>query len=265
MWIILLLMALLLLHLSQDLQGCYLWGTDSGECSSDTLDPIWRTEYMPFCGPTITFPVCIPKYKTLPPSREFPNGRWFNHTVHNKDVWVQENFFRFVKEREAIEQNKTLRKKNIDEYGNPGGPVRRFNHRPDCKNAYKNLFCWLNFPRCDPNRDLTLPTCRSACENFFKACVYERGLWRCGQSKYFNGYAPEIGTTGIDGNVTYMRDYFPGQPFRQNKYTKGGSELAICTPAVLGAAFSRGLLASHGVLSMVLLTVSSLCLWWGFS
>lgn len=39
------------------------------------------------------------------------------------------------------------------------------------------------------------------------------------------------------GNVSYLREYFPGQPFRENKYSaKGGSELTVCTPAVDGGA-----------------------------
>jgi hypothetical protein len=34
--------------------------------------------------------------------------------------------------------------------------------------------------------------------------------------------------------VSYLREYFPGQPFRKNKYfKKSGQEQAICTPAVL--------------------------------
>jgi hypothetical protein len=112
---------------------------------------------------------------------------------------------------------------------------RRFYKRPDCANAFKNLFCWINFPRCDVAKDLTLPTCKSACENFFKSCRYAKDLWRCGKSKYFNGYEPE--TPIMDqGNATYLRDYFPGQPFRKNKYTPRNNELPICTPALNGKA-----------------------------
>lgn len=135
-----------------------------------------------------------------------------------------------------MERNKTLSRKNQNEYGDSGKITRRFYKKPDCQNAYRNLFCWLNFPRCDPNRDLTYPTCRSVCENFFIACGYERGLWRCGKSKYFNGYFPESPTIGTDGNSTYLRDYFPGQPFRENRFTKGGSDMVICTPAVAGSS-----------------------------
>jgi hypothetical protein len=251
---------LVLLYAPQVLLGCYLWGTDSGTCSTDTLDPLWRMEKMPFCAGKVNYPACLPKYKTLPPSREFPEGRWFNHTVYNKDKWILENYVAFTQERIALERNRTLRRQGVNEYGDLGKIKRRFSKRPDCQNAYKNLFCWLNFPRCDPVRDLTLPTCRSACENFFKSCVYERGLWRCGRSKYFNGYEPEAPMIGLDGNATYMRDYFPGQPFRQNTYTPGGSEHIICTPALLGGAPSGKLFFSMSCIVMIIL--SSIVLLW---
>jgi hypothetical protein len=243
------------------LSACYLWGTDSGSCIEESLDPIWRTDNIPFCSNVVTYPTCVPEYKTLPPSREFYNGRWTNHTISKKDRWVMDNFNLFVQERIALERNKTLRKMGKNEYGDIGKIIRRFNKRPDCQNAYKNLFCYLNFPRCDPARDLTLPTCRSACENFFKACAYERGLWRCGKSKYFNGYDPEPPVIGLDGNATYMRDYFPGQPWRQNKYTPGGSEHHICTPAILGAA-SRGINYASELVTVLVVTVASVSVLW---
>ncbi len=125
-----------------------------------------------------------------------------------------------------------------NEFGDPHRTIRRFARRGNCQNAYTNLFCWTNFPRCDPVRDLTLPTCRSACENYFTTCKYEVGLWRCGRSKFFNGYEPESPKTDSSGNVTYLREYVPGQPFRQNKYTLEGKEQHICTPAFTGSAYS---------------------------
>lgn len=78
-----------------------------------------------------------------------------------------------------------------DEYGIEGGIEPRFHRNGDCRNAYKNYFCWANFPRCD-DYEQSLMTCRSSCENFFRVCGYEKDLWRCGESKYFNGYAPEV-------------------------------------------------------------------------
>ena len=43
--------------------ACYLWGTDSGYCSEETMDPLWRTANMPYCQYAITFPSCLPKYQ----------------------------------------------------------------------------------------------------------------------------------------------------------------------------------------------------------
>lgn len=147
----------------------------------------------------------------------------------------------------------------MNEYGDKGKIRRRFYKKPDCRNAFKNYMCWLNFPRCDPLRDLTLPTCRSCCENFFISCGYERGLWRCGKTKYFNGYEPETPTIGDDGNATYLREYFPGQPFRENKYSaKGGSELIVCTPAVDGSA-SQSHQYSSQMLTIVVMCIVFLC------
>lgn len=132
---------------------------------------------------------------------------------------------------------------------------RRFYKKPDCQEAFRKLFCWLNFPRCDSRTDLTLPTCKSACENFFKSCGYEKGLWRCGQSKFFNGYEAESPTM-VDGNATYLRDYFPGQPFRKNKFSPGGHQYAICTPAIDGSARRR----SYHPLLMVLVALVTILL-----
>ena len=47
--------------------ACYLHGTDSGECTTQSLDTGWLSENMPYCQipmlviPNKLFPVCIPK------------------------------------------------------------------------------------------------------------------------------------------------------------------------------------------------------------
>eukprot|EP00981_Chlorochromonas_danica_P001379 scaffold295_cov167-Ochromonas_danica.AAC.5 len=238
--------------------SCYIWGTDSGECSTDTLDPLWRATNMPYCQDRVDYPACLPVYKTLPPMRQFPEGRWINNTVLTKDTWVGTNCEAHIKERIALESNRSLQRKGENEYGDKGRIKHRFKKNTDCQNAYRNLFCWVNFPRCDPNRDLTYPTCRSACENYFKSCRFGRGLWRCGKSKYFNGYGPES-PSYVGGNVTYKRDYFPGQPFRENQYTKGGSEVGYCTPSITGAGHSTGYHSSFllaFVMTLALVTLS---------
>mmetsp|Transcript_16283 Transcript_16283/g.27509 ORF Transcript_16283/g.27509 Transcript_16283/m.27509 type:complete len:269 (-) Transcript_16283:27-833(-) len=236
--------------------ACYLWGTSSGECTEDSLDPLWRQTFMPYCQGAVLYPACVPRYQTLPPSREFPLGRWFNHTITKKDDYIREKAETHIAERTALEKNRTLKRARENEYGDKGRIPTRFKRKPDCRRAFRNLFCWINFPRCDPVRDLTLPTCRSACENFFISCNYERGLWRCGKSKFFNGYFPEAPQVDAFGNVSYLRDFFPGQPFRQNKYSlKGNSELLVCTPAIDGGA-SRG----NGGFSRHLLIIVACCI-----
>lgn len=40
----------------------------------------------------------------------------------------------------------------------------------------------------------------------------------------------------VDGNATYLREYFPGQPFRKNKFSPAGNQYIVCTPSIDGAA-----------------------------
>lgn len=99
-------------------QSCYLHGTDSGVCVTDSLDSDWKSVNMPFCGKVVKYPVCIPKSQSIPPSIEFPNGRWMNHTVLAKDNWISENVNSFIRFREGLEKNKTLRNSGRNELGN---------------------------------------------------------------------------------------------------------------------------------------------------
>mmetsp|Transcript_27846 Transcript_27846/g.28096 ORF Transcript_27846/g.28096 Transcript_27846/m.28096 type:complete len:260 (-) Transcript_27846:97-876(-) len=215
---------------SLNILGCRLWGSETGECSLLPLDDLWRAENMPFCYDKVLYRACLPKQQTLPPSREFPNGRWFNHTVRAKDDWVRYSCELNTEIRRAAETNKTLKNLGVNEYGDKGTIIKRFWHNDDCQNAYKSYFCWVNFPRCDDGMEYTLPTCRSACQNFFRSCMYSSDLWRCYESKYFNGWGPEQPT----GNRTYLRDFFPGQPFRENRFDKNGDTMPLCTPALKG-------------------------------
>lgn len=248
---------------SDVVNGCYIHGTDSGVCSEDGLDKVYRDQHLQFCADKINYPVCLPKIQTLPPSRMHESGRWSNYTIETKDTWVKDQYTKFVKERIDLEMNRTLKKARKNEYGEPHRITSRFHRKKDCLNAFKNYFCWVNFPRCDPDRDLSFPTCRSACENFFKACNYDRDLWRCGKSMYFNGYEPEAPITdSVTGEVTYLREYFPGQPFRENKYTTGGSELPICTPAITGSAPQGAPVLSRWISLSVVVLVSAVLRFW---
>lgn len=261
-------MFIFILFTSICVDGCYLWGTDSGYCEPLGLDSNWRSLNMPFCGNAVDYPVCVPKPEYLPPSSAFPPGRWSNHTILTKDQWVQKSCSDHISKREKLENDKNLQHDGVNEYGDAGRIKKRFTQPgspgQDCKNAFTNYFCWINFPRCDPVTDLTKPTCRSACENFFISCNYETNLKRCGKSKWFNGYFPE----GADGNCPgancsiYFRDYFPGQPFRTNKFEKitgprapgqKGPEIPICTPAISGKA--NKLIISYNFIIFIVTTI----------
>ena len=157
-----------------------------------------------------------------------------------------------------LERNKTLYNLNTNEYGDTGHIKVRFYKNKDCQNAYKNYMCWINFPRCDLSTDETLPTCRSACENYFISCGYEQKLWRCGKTKYFNGYFPEYPSSSTSGNSSYLREYFPGQPFRKNKFVKKtGEEIPICTPAVKGSGSRVNISNSKKIIVLYLLLLSA--------
>lgn len=113
----------------------------------------------------------------------------------------------------------------------------RFTKSPECADAYKAFMCYLNFPRCDGSGS-SLLMCRSACENFFKACNYPKAMWRCGNPAYFGGEAPEPADVIDENGVpVYFRAPFPGLPFTANQIEGDGyTELPVCTPAIPGGA-----------------------------
>jgi hypothetical protein len=161
-----------------------------------------------------------------------------------------------VKERIALEKNESLRSKGINEWGDPVTIKKRMYKHPDCVNAFRNLFCWLNFPRCDENGE-SMIMCRSSCENYFISCGFDKDLWRCGDAKYFDGYEPEPPTV-VAGSATYLREYFPGSPWRQNKFNLENLPLYICTPSIDGAASRVNLFASFSIVLVVALFFSPL-------
>lgn len=164
--------ALVLALVLHAVNPCYLHGTDSGECSDRTLDPAWKIGNMPFCQDAIQYPACLPKVQRLPPSKrhqnQYPNrdyapwwpflspeppGRWTLHTVLTKDDWIKNRTETHVAYRKEIETNEAYLNENTNEYDDPDHPVTtRFNENEDCVEAYKNFFCWINFPRCDMDR-----------------------------------------------------------------------------------------------------------------
>ncbi|CAM9264295.1 unnamed protein product [Pylaiella littoralis] len=216
--------------------GCYIHGSDIGYCEPSLYeDSEFRLAATPFCASYIKYSACVPKYDPLPASRDFPDGRWFNNTMGIKDAWIEQHYNEIVNYRLEVEDNKDLQKQGIDEYGNNGSPVPRFTDNTDCQKAFKAYMCYINFPRCDDNGN-SLVTCRSACENLMVACQNQKDMWRCGESQYFNGYEAEEPETDSNGDPVYLRDFFPGQPFRDVEWASRRQPEIVCTPSIRGAA-----------------------------
>merc|ERR1711871_1119241 len=140
----------------------------------------------------------------------------------------------------------------VNEFGIEGEVAQRFwngdeedprgllegNTVSDCELAFKNYMCFMNFPRCDEEKK-SLILCRSVCENFFRACKYPFDLWRCGPSIYQNAYEPEIPTLNEETGEynVFWREFFPGQPFRDNEFDDLTDDpIVVCTPSLLAAA-----------------------------
>jgi hypothetical protein len=174
------LLLLLLVVLLPSSSACLLAGADTGVCTA----PKDFDVLLPFCKSVVPYTACLPRYQSL----------WFNHSALTKDKFVQQFFLKLTTQRKMYETNRTFLDDNTDEWGAPREIQPRFIENPDCENAFKNYFCWLNFPRCDAEgRSLLL--CRSVCENYMTACQLGGDLWRCGDPKYVNGRAPEKSVT----------------------------------------------------------------------
>lgn len=256
----------LLTALVSFVQGCQIAGYESGVCDHAIAeDRDYKLMMMPFCGRFISYVPCVPyPAYTEPeaqPDRNFPFGRWKNHTITHKDAWVKENVKANIFYRLSLEIDEKLQDKGVNEHGHKKEIQPRFRDNDDCKYAYIKYMCWINFPRCDETEN-SLLTCKSSCENFFKSCNYEQKLWRCGKSMWFNGYRPEP-PTYVDNPdddeecteefygkpqclETFKRDYFPGQPFKSE---------GPCTGAASGTMPSA--LLSVTAIALCLLSVCS--------
>lgn len=266
--------------------GCLISGQESGYCDFE-MNPIgingkriknspYKLVNMPFCGRYINYVPCVPKYQKLEPDRNYPIGRWYNFTILQKDEWVRNMVRGNINWRIDLEVNQSLKDTETNEWGNPGEVVPRFFKQPDCKQAYVKYMCWINFPKCDNDLE-SVRTCESSCINFFKTCGYDKNLWRCGPSKWFNGYYPERaryvqdpnsdatcdtgraddgfgGKAPVDrktGNApgclaTYYRDFFPGQPFKNGKPCTGAASLSSKphAPFIVSCCLMLGLFSS---------------------
>ena len=178
--------------------GCVIAGQDSGYCDFE-MNPIgpngkrivnsmYKLTNMPFCGKYIPYVPCVPRYPKLEADRNYPVGRWYNFTILQKDEWVRSMVRGNINWRIHLEQNETIKRRGLDEFGRQSelGITPRFFKAPLCKQAYVRYMCWINFPKCDNDLE-SLRTCESSCVNFFRFCGYDKKLYRCGPSKFFNG------------------------------------------------------------------------------
>ena len=263
--------------------ACYIAGTDSGTCYSvfetnggedtnvfdegcnPTVDGKATGECSLFCGTVLSEmgSICVPR---LDPT-------FANHTYQNKDAWVKDMFTRIVNERKALEMNETIQDLEVDEYGNEGEVTQRFwngdhgdpdglkfiakdggTEITDCEKSFQNYMCYLNFPRCDDEKN-SLIMCRSVCENYMRACKIPQWLHRCGDAKYVydsSGEARFWGSASGKGSAEkpkqnpetlefdmYYRAPMPGAPFRdyqedENYKGEGVRVIPRCTPSVKG-------------------------------
>uniref|UniRef100_H3GHT7 FZ domain-containing protein n=1 Tax=Phytophthora ramorum TaxID=164328 RepID=H3GHT7_PHYRM len=173
------------------LEACMLDASDTGVCTEPTDFDL----LLPFCKAVVPYTACLPRYQTL----------WFNHSALAKDRFVEQMFTKLLAQRKIYETNSSMADDDTDEWGGSRAITPRFTDNSDCENAFRNYFCWLNFPRCDAEgRSLLL--CRS----------YSSDLWRCGDPKYVNARSAEISTTWTDQKLVYYRAPYPGSPFKDN-------------------------------------------------
>ncbi len=56
------------------------------------------------------------------------------------------------------------------EYNDPGS-TNIVSNNIDCYYSYRKFLCAWNFPSCNPVTDITIPTCKSNCIDFFTNCA----------------------------------------------------------------------------------------------
>ena len=129
---------------------------------------------------------CVPRPASRKKDRNYPDGRYHGHTPQHKDKWIEDFIVPYIQSRIEIETDEKNIDNGVDEYGRPGETAVHFYQMADCANAYSAFMCWVNFPRCDMEKNETMPMCRSACENMFMVCGFSEDMWRCGSAELMN-------------------------------------------------------------------------------
>jgi hypothetical protein len=210
-------------------QSCGIAGYDSGECVDENFFDV----QLDFCGEFITYRACMPIENTA----VYPN-----HTISKKDAWVQTMYEQIVEERVEVETDDDLLAAQLNEFGDPGIIMPRFTDEdrfPNCLTSFKAYMCYINFPRCD-EQDKSLIMCKSTCQNLMDTCGISYDLQRCGPPEYHNGNEPEEMLFWNDAGSypMLMRDFYPGQPFRENEYEDEQQKFPklVCTPSIYGSS-----------------------------
>eukprot|EP00939_MAST-03C_sp_MAST-3C-sp1_P001761 g1761.t1 len=220
-----------ILFVANACEGCIVANQNSGECVNAQVILEGKLN---FCGPRISWFFDHPDYEVCVP-RQSADTRAAGLTVQNKDEWVEETYKTIIRTR--LEMESAYEDSDYNEHGIAGATELRFSDNSDCQNAFKNLFCWINFPRCNAE-GASMMLCRSVCENYMISCGYDYDLWRCGHERYMNGndIETEAYTDEDTGYPVYLRDFFPGHPFRSGRSVGENVDAPICTPGVYGTA-----------------------------
>jgi len=253
------LFGLLLLGQIQLMPSCMIQGQDSGICvklgRGSQLDGA-----LSFCASHFlddaAYSICVPK-------ENLDFGVTMTEAARTKDKWVKDTVESIYAQRLSFEKNTSLSNKDMNEFGIKNGPiVQRFSNRrteqqeKDCFNSYHAFNCHANFPRCNAEGN-SLMLCRSVCENYMKACGYDYDMQRCYAERFHNSRTPEGDDIDIDkdGYPDYLRAFFPGHPFRDNKINEDETESLVCTPAHGDGAA----LQPHRIIIALTLALSFLC------
>jgi len=192
----------------------------------------WEKE-MPFCGEFIAryYRPCVPKPAYIGPDLNYPLGRFTNHTVREKDRWIEMTVKRII--QQWTHQNLATSFRN-DQQPLESITTTRFTNNLACQAAFTQYMCWINFPRCDEFEE-SLPTCQSACENFFRVCGYSVDFLRCGSRNSGKEWSRST-KSGYNGTL-YTPNFFPGQPFKSNEFIPNTDvPKAVCTPSIKGSS-----------------------------
>eukprot|EP00928_Gymnodinium_smaydae_P005863 TRINITY_DN1202_c1_g1_i3.p1 TRINITY_DN1202_c1_g1~~TRINITY_DN1202_c1_g1_i3.p1 ORF type:complete len:464 (+),score=87.23 TRINITY_DN1202_c1_g1_i3:81-1394(+) len=125
-------------------------GIRNGICHNDVEG---LRSQLTFCKEAVRYRACVPAHQPL----------WEDWNASTKDALVAKQFREIVDRRLAMEANNT-----------PNVYVDiHLLANADCIAAFKNVLCWMTFPKCN-DQNVSAPLCRKSCERYYDACLYQR-------------------------------------------------------------------------------------------